>query len=989
MRTPPRLLAVAGAVLALSTVVSSGPGAVAAQPPATPLDAPVTGRVLFAGTGHRSLGIVTGPGPSAPLLGPGPTHFDDQPSARGTQLVFTSRRDAATPQVYLRDAGGTIRQLTTGRDAGHPQLSPDGALVVFDSAEPGLGGVGTQRDLWLVGSDGTGLRRLTTTAANETSPTFSPDGASIAFASDQSGSGEIYRQPVAGGPVQRLTTAGGATQPAWNPVDTTVIAYSQDAGGGRQLRLIDGTESGIPALGGAAATWQSFSPAWQPDGNGLLFVSPDQPCGCVTDNINRVYQVDTADGVPVTVAPELLLEEDRGDDSPTWFSGQLVVARTTSADQVTADLQDVLPDGTDPRDLGLSVLREDPGAATDADLLFNPGPGFDPWFERQNYSPDGTRIAVTRFETVDGRRVERIWLANADGSGAAPMPLSDRGPADWETDPSWSPDGRSIVFTRQSPGGIGGPASRIFIVDVATGLVTGALPGLDPTLSDAQPEWSPDGGSITFTRVANIGGSLANKHIWLAPVSALGDQSDLTAAICGADCAVIDDSPAFSPDGTKIAFNRKDDAVLLASIDSTDGTGCQVLLPAGSGSCAGRIVAPTGPFQPRDVAFSPDGNQMVLTTRRAADPASPETLAVLDIASGQLTPITSALPGRQKEPSWQQTVDLAVTAPPSTPTVPVNGTATIAATVTNHGPAPALGTTLTLTVPPGLRLDELQPDVGTCDPTVPRCDLGVLAPGQSVGVTATVTGTAAGAQRLTWSVTGVMQDPQPADNTADTVVPVETILASPALAMAVAPVPGYVGGAVAVTYTARNGTGATATGLRLVITTPAQIPIGAVTPGCAATGCALPDLAPGASRTVQVVLLPNAAVQTTVSGELLTTGTDANPADNAVTAPLRVLQPKIVAVPPIGKPGFVTSVRGTDFPPGAPVTLRWTPGITAAAIPTLPLPDGRFTAQLLILTKDETGPRVITASGPGFSPVTTPFLVVVGAYGPPDLVARR
>jgi hypothetical protein len=96
-----------------------------------------------------------------------------------------------------------------------------------------------------------------------------------------------------------------------------------------------------------------------------------------------------------------------------------------------------------------------------------------------------------------------------------------------------------------------------------------------------------------------------------------------------------------------------------------------------------------------------------------------------------------------------------------------------------------------------------------------------------------------------------------------------------------------------------------------------------------------------------------------------------------------------VAVPPIGKPGFVTSVRGTDFPPGAPVTLRWTPGITAAAVPTIPLPDGRFTAQLLILTKDETGPRVITASGPGFSQVTTPFLVVVGVYAPPDLVVRR
>ena len=126
-----------------------------------------------------------------------------------------------------------------------------------------------------------------------------------------------------------------------------------------------------------------------------------------------------------------------------------------------------------------------------------------------------------------------------------------------------------------------------------------------------------------------------------------------------------------------------------------------------------------------------------------------------------------------------------------------------------------------------------------------------------------------------------------------------------------------------------------------------------------------------------------------MSGTLTTTGTDADPADDTATAPLVVLQPKIIAVPPIGKPGFVTSVRGTDFPPGVPVTLTWKPGITAAAAPTVPLGDGTFIAQLLILPKDETGPRVITAGGNGFSPVTTPFLVVVGTYTPPGLVVRR
>ena len=104
--------------------------------------------------------------------------------------------------------------------------------------------------------------------------------------------------------------------------------------------------------------------------------------------------------------------------------------------------------------------------------------------------------------------------------------------------------------------------------------------------------------------------------------------------------------------------------------------------------------------------------------------------------------------------------------------------------------------------------------------------------------------------------------------------------------------------------------------------------------------CALPDLAAGDSTVVRVVLSPDHALTGRVTGTLTTTGTDADPRDNRTHTTLRILQPKIVAVPPIGKPGFVTSVRGKDFPPGVPVRFTWKPGITAAAAPTVPGPDG-------------------------------------------------
>jgi len=209
------------------------------------------------------------------------------------------------------------------------------------------------------------------------------------------------------------------------------------------------------------------------------------------------------------------------------------------------------------------------------------------------------------------------------------------------------------------------------------------------------------------------------------------------------------------------------------------------------------------------------------------------------------------------------------------------------------------------------------------------------------------------------------------------------------LTVQVQPDPSFVGGRATVSYTVRNGGRSLATGLRLDLRLPARVPVTTLPPGCSATGCPLPDLAPGASQVVQVIFAPNVPLRTTVRGTLRTTGTDANPADNVASAPMRVLLPRIVAVPPIGEPGFVTSVRGVDFPPGVPVRLTWTPGITVPAAPTFPGTNFRFVAQLLILGKDATGPRTITASGPGFSPVTTPFLVVPGTIGPPDMVTRR
>ncbi|MCD9875123.1 hypothetical protein [Streptomyces guryensis] len=1027
----------------LGVTAASGAGSAVSAPRAAAAADTAGTRIAYAGTRHRSLGTVAGTTSSTPLFGAGPAHYDIQPSALGNQMVFASRRDEKNPQIYLRAADGSVRRLTSGMDAAHPRLTPDGQSVVFDSAGPGGTGGGTQRDLWLVRTDGTGLTRLTDTPANEECPTVSPDGQRLAYSSDSDVlvGEQIYVRPLTGGTATRITSPanGTASEPAWNPVNDDVnrdwIAYTATTtvNGTSQprLRITNGT-SDEPLFAGTYANWRAHGAAWKPDGDGLVFLSPEITCSCEGDYDHVFTSTAHSD-----VEPTLVLNENREVLSPTWLGpldgGGVVVERTT-ADDPTHDpdddlsgasvvtLQDVRADGSDPRDLGLTILNEDPAADTNTDPakdpLFQPSANHDPWTERQNYTPDGRRIVVTRFETVDGQRIERIWMVDADGTDAHAMPLAGRGAKDWDTDPTFSPDGKYLAFTRTSPGGVGQAAgpSRILIADVETGAITGRItpPAGQQQGGDAQPTWSSDGTTLAFTRNEVINGNGANKHIWTVPVNHLDQQHDLSATICG--CAVIDDSPAFSPDGTSIAFNRKSGGgavderagILLASLTGDD---CKVLLPraARNNACDQQLpdTTLTGPFQPRDAAWTADGKALVLSSREAVAANSPEKLRRLDIASGELTPLTAELPGRQKEPSVQQSVDLAVQAPGTVPAVTVGKSTTVRVNVVNNGPAASPGTTLTVAPPTGVQITGLTYPGGTCDAASLQCNVGVVQPGKTVPVTVTVTGVTAGDAPIDWSVTGTVLDPQPGDNTGRTVVPVREATptptptppvppdpgepdAGPGLKLTAQPDPGYVGGRVVVTYTVRNGRNALATGLRLTLGLPRSIPNSGPPEGCDETWvCALPDLEPGAKTVVRVVLSPDRALTTHVTGKLTTTGTDADKNDNTARQRLRILQPRIIAVPAIGKPGFVTSVRGKDFPPGVPVRFTWKPGITAAAAPTVPLPDGTFIGQLLILAKDETGPRIITAKGPGFSPVTTDFLVVSGSVQPPDEVTRR
>jgi len=93
----------------------------------------------------------------------------------------------------------------------HPQYSPDGHRIAFESASSGILGI------WTCDSDGENCQDLTSLggAAGGT-PRWSPDGRWIAYDSREEGNSQIYIIPSDGGPKRRLTSGGENMLPSWS-----------------------------------------------------------------------------------------------------------------------------------------------------------------------------------------------------------------------------------------------------------------------------------------------------------------------------------------------------------------------------------------------------------------------------------------------------------------------------------------------------------------------------------------------------------------------------------------------------------------------------------------------------------------------------------------------------------------------------------------------------------------------------------------------------
>ena len=121
----------------------------------------------------------------------------------------------------------TITDLLSLHRVSDPQVSPDGARVLYTVAVPDVPGNRTARDIWIV-TVSTGEAKPLTTGGRESDGRWSPDGRSVAFISSRSGSAQLFVMNADGTDAKPLTTlSGGAANIVWAP-DGRSIAFTSE-----------------------------------------------------------------------------------------------------------------------------------------------------------------------------------------------------------------------------------------------------------------------------------------------------------------------------------------------------------------------------------------------------------------------------------------------------------------------------------------------------------------------------------------------------------------------------------------------------------------------------------------------------------------------------------------------------------------------------------------------------------------------------------------
>ena len=577
----------------------------------------------------------------------------------GGHIVFAASDDPSNGDVMLVRADGTRLDLSVSPafDTA-PVLSPDGKLVAFFSTRAGHGAE------WVVGIDGNGLRQVTPPLGGQPSVAWAPNSRDLAVATPN----QVHRASAGGGTWMRLDRRG---QPqglvGWSPNGSAVayvtsiddvVLVTRD---GRRLHAFNGDTAlwspmGRLAVRRSSETWDVYDAS----GKRLAAISATQvawsrsgrlasvtPAGVVQVRAGGVGKP-IATARPVRQASDLLWAGEthllvRGADGYVSYDllrhatfevaaayridpalardgsaygespwGTLVRSTLSGSTRVLDTVTVCQGKDTDAF-LGLQALPDGSGAVFAGDCvspndLFSVQPDgngltrltqtttdeLDP-----SLSPDGTKVAFSR---VDGANCDgcthQIWTMSLDGNNAHSVQLPSNASAILQDDkPSFSPDGTQLVFARwDAP--ITGDGSALYTAPASGGAAVPLhLPG-------GYPAWGPS--RIAFDAQGKI-------------ATVKPDGSGEQAVVAG------DYVPAWSADGRLAAIKWEG--------------GFWIALPAAKRRLAlPGLQAP--PFAAPGFAWSPDGSRFAFT---AADKDGVSDVWTIGVDGTGLTRVTHDL----------------------------------------------------------------------------------------------------------------------------------------------------------------------------------------------------------------------------------------------------------------------------------------------------------------------------------------------------------
>ena len=229
------------------------------------------GREIVYSTNDGNLRIIKADGSDPKML---QLNFEDEESRirnnnhpswspDGKRILFVSfdiKEDDS--DIWLVNTDGTgLRRLVLQKDIQtNPSWSPEGRRIIYSSAVYGPD-FRIIQDLWLIRLDSRGAKRILANDAANVQAEWSPDGTKIAFASDKTGNMEIWVMDINGkNPIQITNNKGYDADPCWSP-DGRHLAFVSNRTGNMQIWIVDVDGNNLRQL---TSSGECKDPAWGP-----------------------------------------------------------------------------------------------------------------------------------------------------------------------------------------------------------------------------------------------------------------------------------------------------------------------------------------------------------------------------------------------------------------------------------------------------------------------------------------------------------------------------------------------------------------------------------------------------------------------------------------------------------------------------------------------------------------------------------------------------